>query len=193
MKRKLFTVAIVLSFVSLTFMSCEEVKDITDVPIETTLSVGVSATSANGNATENSLKSTSVNVDVYPFEGSAVIDPTDDADIDKYWKKIRSWEIKKIHNSVSTITQAATLIKGKLTVKDNETNAELFTKEVEDVSLSNGADVMSIVGEDYTQIISALEDQHSLLVEFKGDLNTPGVIMVFTLGFDVKVIANPLN
>ena len=189
MKRKLFTGVILLSFVTLTFMSCEKIKDLTDVPIETTLSTDIEATSATPG--ESSLKSCSIAV--FSFEGTAIIDPTEDDDIDKYWDKIRSWEVKKIHNRIRTITEAATLIEGELIVKDQETKEILFTKKVENVSLSNGADVMNIIGADYKKIITTLEDKHSLEVTLKGDVNRAGVVIVFALGFDVKVIANPLN
>ena len=189
MKRNLFTAVVLLSFISLTFMSCEKIKDLTDIDVETTLSTDVEATSAL--AVESNLKSSSIAV--YSFEGTAVIDPTDDAEINKYWKKIRGWEVKKIHNRIRTISMAAIMIQGELTVKDQETEAVLFTKKVQNINLSGGAEVMSIVGADYSKIISALEAKHSLVVSIKGDLNKPGVVMLFALGFDVKVIANPLN
>lgn len=189
MKRKLFTGVILLSFVTLTFMSCEKIKDLTDVPIETTLSADIPVTSAS--ATESSLKSGSVMT--YSFEGSAVIDPTSDEDIEKYWSKIRSWEVKKFNGIVRTISQAATLIQGDLTVKDDETKETLFTKKVENISLSNGSDVMEVVGGDWKKVIDAFDAGHSVEVSIKGDVNRPGVVIVFTLGFDVIVVANPLN
>ncbi len=185
MKRKLFTGVILLSFVTLTFMSCEKL----DIPIETTLSTDIEATSATPG--ESSLKSS--NIVAFSFEGTAIIDPTEDDDIDKYWNKIKSWEVKRIHNRIRSITESATLIRGELIVKDQETKAILFTKEVENVSLSNGADVMNIIGADYKKIVTALEDKHSLEVTIEGDVNKAGVVIVFALGFDVKVIANPLN
>ncbi len=188
MKRKLLSAVVLLSF-SLTFMSCEEILDLADIPIETTLSTDVQATSAS--ATESSLKS--AGEIVYSFEGSATIDPTDDAEVDKYWNKIRSWEIKRIHNSIRTITKNATLIKGELVVTDEETKTVLYTEEVENVNLSTGAEIMNIVGADYKQIITALEAKHSLVVTFRGDLDQAGVAMVFALDFDVKIMANALN
>jgi rRNA maturation endonuclease Nob1 len=189
MKRKLLPAVILLSLVSLTFMSCEEILDLTDIPIETTLGTDVQATSAQ--AAGSSLKSSSEAV--YAFEGTAVIDPTDDAEVEKYWEKIRNWEVQKIHNSIRTISMAATMLQGELIVTDKETEAVLFTKEVQNVSLSGGAEIMNIVDADYKKIISALEAKHSLVVTIRGNLDKPGVMMVFTLGFDVKIIANPLN
>lgn len=189
MKRNLFTAIVLLAFVSLSFMSCEKIKDLTDIPIETTLDVDVPATSAL--ATESSLKSTSETV--YPFEGSAVIDPTSDSDINKYKKKIRSWEIKKLMTRVKTIQAPATLIKGELIITDEETDDILLKKEVTDLKLTTGAVVMEIMGSDWTKVTDALGELHSLRVNLKGDLDKPGVVILYGVGLNVKVIANPLN
>ena len=189
MKRNLFTAVVLLSFVSLTFMSCEKIKDLTDIPIETTLDVDVPATSAM--AVKSSLKSTSEAV--YPFEGSAIIDPTSDSDINKYKKKIRSWEIKKLMNRVKNIHTPSTLIKGELVITDEETDDVLLKKEVTNLKLTTGAVVMEIMGSDWTKVTDALGELHSLRVNLKGDIDKPGVVILFGIGLDVKIIANPLN
>ena len=189
MKRNLFTAVVILSFISLTFMSCEKIKDLADIPIETTLDVDVPATSAM--AGENSLKST--NEAVYPFEGSAVIDPTSDSDINKYKKKIRSWEVKKLTNSVKNIHIPATLIKGELVITDEETDDVLLKKEVTNLKLTTGAVVMEIMGSDWTKVTDALGELHSLKVSMKGDLDQPNVEINFGIGLALKLIANPLN
>ncbi len=189
MKRNLFTAVVLLSFVSLTFMSCEKIKDLTDIPIETTLDVDVPATSAM--AVENSLKSASEAV--YPFEGSAIIDPTSDSDINKYKKKIRSWEVKKLTNRVKRIHTPATLIKGELIITDEETDDVLLKKEVTNLNLTTGSVVMEIMGSDWTKVTDALGELHSLRVSMKGDLDQPNVEINFGIGLALKIIANPLN
>ncbi|GEM_PF-2404270 len=189
MKSKLLSTVVLLSFISLTFMSCEEMKDMTDVSIETTLDVDVPATSAM--AVKSSLKSTSEAV--YPFEGSAIIDPTSDSDIDKYKKKIRSWEIIKLMNRVKSIETPATLIKGELIITDEETDDVLLNEEVTNLELTTEAVVMEITGSSWTKITDALGDLHSLKVTLKGDVDKPGVVILFGIGLDVKIIANPLN
>jgi hypothetical protein len=189
MKRNLFTAVVLLSFVSLTFMSCEKIKDLTDIPIETTLDVDVPATSAL--ATESSLKSNSEAG--YPFDGSAIIEPTSDSDINKYKKKIRSWEVKKLTNRVKNIHTPATLIKGELVITDEETDDVLLKKEMTNLRLTTGVVVMELMGSDWTKVTDALGELHSLKVSFKGDLDKPGVVIVFGIGLDVKIIANPLN
>jgi len=185
MKKHLFFRVVLLFFISLMFSNCEKVKDLTDIDFDATLKADVSATSAS--AATNELKAVE---DSYPFSGSAVIDPTSNADIEKHWKKIREWQVKKITVKIKSISEPANLLYGDLTISDESTESVLLEKHAENMSLSAGSTVMTISGSDFGKIVSALDAKHSLKVKVSGALDKPSVSVTYQVIIDLKVTAN---
>ena len=188
MKKKIFINLSVLFFISLTFSSCEKIKDLTDVDFDASLKADIPVTSAA--AGMNDLKTTDA---TYPFGGSAVIDPASNSDIKKYWKKIRKWEVKKITVKINSISEPATLVHGKLTVLDNSTEAILIKKDAENMSLSGGTVILTITGSNWNELINALDAKHLLIVEVSGALDKPSVNVTFRVILDLKITANALE
>ncbi len=189
MKKQMFLKVFLLFFMSLMFSNCEKIKDLTDVDFDASLKADIQATSVAGEYM-NLLK---VSEAYYPFSGSAVIDPTSNSDIKKYWKKIRKWEVKKITVRIKSISEPTNLIKGDLTISDESTESILLQKHVEDMPLSNGTTVLTLTGSDWSKIIKALDSKHSLMVEVSGALDKPSVNVTFQVILDLKVTANPLE
>jgi len=176
--------------VMLMFSSCEKIKDLTDIPIDADLSADIS-TISEGAAASASLKG--ANEQEYNFSGSATIDPVDNADIDKHWKKIRAWEIKKVTVKVKNVSKDATLKNGQMVIKDKSNGEILFAEDVENLQLKSGVTVFSISGADWGEVISALDSKHSLEVGISGALDQPGVSVTYGVVISVKVTANIFN
>jgi len=188
--RKIVSLSILLAGGLLMFSSCEKIKDLTDVDFDADLKADV-VTMSEPEAASTGLKAASERS--YAFEGSAVIDPTSDSEINKYWKKIRQWEIKKIVVKVKNISKNAVLKQGQLEIKDESTGDVLFTEEVQDVQLTNGLAVLTISGTYWGEVISALDSKHSLEVVISGALDQPEVSVTYGVVISVKVTANIFN
>ncbi len=174
----------------LMFPSCEKIKDLTDIDFDTDLKADVS-TMSEGTPVSAGLKSAAEQG--YAFEGSAVIDPTSDSQVNKYWKKIRTWEIKKIQVKIKNIDHDAVLKEGKFEIKDDSTGDVLFTENVQNKQLSHGTIVMTISGAEWSKVTDALDAKHSLRVGVEGTLDQPAVSVTYEVMVSVKVTANIFN
>ncbi len=188
MKKQVYFRIALLFFMSLMFFNCEKIKDLTDVDFDASLKADVSALSSAAASPE--LKNIEA---TYPFSGSAIIDPTSNSDIKKYWKKIRKWEVKKVTVRIKNISEPANLVHGKLIISDSSTESILLEKDATNMSLSNGTVVLTLTGSDWSKIIKALDSKHSLMVEVSGALDKPSVSVTFQVILDLKVTANPLE
>ncbi len=189
MKKQMFLKVFLLFFMSLMFSNCEKIKDLTDIDFDASLKADIQATSVAGEYM-NLLKSSEAS---YPFGGSAVIDPTSNPDIKKYWKKIRKWEVKKLTVRIKSISEPSNLLYGDFEISDESTEGILLKKHEEDMPLSNGTTVLTLTGSDWSKIIKALDSKHSLIVKVSGALDKPSVSVTFQVILDLKVTANPLE
>ena len=188
MKKQMYLRITLLFFMNLMFFNCEKIKDLTDVDFDASLKADVSALSSAAVSPE--LKNIEA---TYQFSGSAIIDPTSNSDIKKYWKKIRKWEVKKITVRIKNISEPTQLVHGKLTISDSSTETILLEKDATNMPLSNGTVVLTLTGSDWSKIIKALDSKHSLLVKVSGALDKPSVNVTFQVILDLKVTANPLE
>jgi len=188
--RKIVSLSILLAGGLLMFSSCEKIKDLTEVDFDADLKADVQ-TLSEPEAVSTDLKAASVSS--YAFEGSAVIDPTSDSKVNKYWKKIRNWEVKRITVQVKNISKEAVLNNGQLVVKDESTGEILFSEDVSNLHLKSGTTVFSISGADWGDVISSLNDKHSLVVGVEGDLDQPGVSVTYGVVISLKITANIFN
>jgi hypothetical protein len=189
MKKILLLSSFVIS-VMLLFSSCEKIKELTDIPIDADLNADISTISEHASSSAGLKGATAQE---YSFSGTATINPTDNEDIDKYWKKIREWEVKKVVVKVKNASKEAVLLNGQLVIKDKSTDEILFVEDVENVQLKSGTIVFSISGADWGEVISALNSKHSLVVGINGALDEPGVSITYGVVISLKVTANIFN
>ena len=172
---------IAFSALLVTFVSCDKVKSVADVTFDATLNSSIDATSSSETRAVS-----------YTFSGSSVIDPTSDANINKYWDNIKNWDIQKITLKVKTIAQDANLTEGHLSVKDNSSQDVLYTADASNLPLTAGTTILEVTDGDWASIVSALSAKHSLLVSVDGAIDQPNVAITFEVIIDLKVTANPL-
>ncbi|RLD91680.1 MAG: hypothetical protein DRJ09_00285 [Bacteroidetes bacterium] len=177
-----FLSVIIIGALLVTFSSCDKVTDLADITFDTSLSSNISATSAGETRADTT----------YAFSGSAIVDPTSDSTINKYWDNLKSWNIQKVTLKVKTISQDATMTEGHLIVKDNNTEDVLFTADATGFPLTAGTVIMEVTSGDWVGTEAALMAQHSLFISIDGALDQPNVDVTFTVVVDSKVTANPL-
>ena len=182
MNKLKFLSVIIFGALLVTLSSCDKVNDLADVTFDASLSTDISATSAGETRADTT----------YAFGGSAIIDPTSDENINKYWDNLKSWNIQKVILKVKTISQNATMTEGHLVVKDNNTEDILFTADATDFPLTAGTVIMEVTSGDWAGTEAALMAQHSLFVSLDGALDQPGVEVTFEFVVDSKITANPL-
>lgn len=179
-KLKFLSIA-VFGILLLTFSSCDKVNNLADVTFDATLSSDINATS-DGVTRDNN----------YAFNGSVVIDPTSDENINKYWDNLKNWNIQKVTLKIKTISQEAILVEGHLVVKDNNTQDVLFTADASNFELTNGTTILEVTSGDWSSVESALLAQHSLFVSIAGALDQPNVDITYEIIIESKITANPL-
>ena len=164
-----------------TFGSCDKAKSLADVTFDATLSTNVNAQS-NGETRDVT----------YAFNGSDIIDPASDENINKYWDNITEWAGKDIVVKVKTIDEPANLYSGHLLIMDNETEEVLYTADAEDMSIEPGTTIIHVTNADWTKLIAALNAQHKFYVEVAGALDKPLINITFEIELNTSVTANPL-
>jgi hypothetical protein len=182
MNKLKFLSVIIFGALLVTFSSCDKVTDLADVTFDASLSSDITATSAG-----------ETRADSYAFEGSAVIDPTSDANINKYWDNLKAWSIQKVTLKVKTISQDATMEEGNLVVTDNNTQDTLFIANATGFPLTAGTTILEVTSGDWAGTEAALMAQHSLFVAIDGTLDQPGVEVTFEVVVDSKVTASPIK
>ena len=163
------------------FSACDSAKDLADITFDASMDANIDAVSASETRAIG-----------YTFSGSAIIDPTSDENIKKYWDNIKEWNIQKITVKVLEIEEDAELLQGSLVVKDNNNQALLYTAEAESLPLTPGTMIMEITDGDWSQITGALNQQHALLASVEGALDKPDIHITLLITIYVRVTANPL-
>ena len=179
---KLFSLFTIISVVAF-FTACDEVTDLADVKFDANLSKDVDVTSASETLKGDSL---------YSFEGSELIDPREDDDINKYWDLIKSWEIKKVVITIKSIDEPAHLDNMELSLVDNNTQDSLFSYSVNNVELEEGTKVLEVNQADWNNIINALNEKHKIMASLSGAVEKPSLNIVFKVSLSTKITANPL-
>ncbi len=169
---------VIFTFSLFTFTSC----DLADITFDATLSENIDVVSES-----QTLKFTG-----YTFSGNAVIDPSSDPDVNEYWDMIKNWDIKKITISVKNIGEETNLTNGNLLLKDDDTNDQLYSVELESLLLQNGVKILEVTNEDWSKIVSALNAKHKIYAEISGTVDKPSVSITFKIEIDTEVTANPL-
>ncbi len=181
MKNLKLLILIVLGTIAVTFTACDTANDLADITFDATFNSTIDVTSASETRAVN-----------YAFSGSSIIDPTSDDNIKKYWDNIKNWNIQKITLKVKSIDPEANLTEGHLSVKDNDTQAVLYTADANELTLTTGTVILEVTDGDWASIVSALSAQHSLLVAVDGAVDQPDVAITFETIIELKVTANPL-
>jgi len=181
--RTLLKVSIMLMLVAGIF-SCEKIKSIFDVEIDTTLS---------GNLDIDIQESAKKSAAGYDFESSATINPLDDEDIAEYTDKIKEFQVNGVEVEVIYVNKGDVVF---------ESGTAFYISDMSNTitwTLSGDWDVMEgttlsleDMGDVYQAVADILDKKETFTVGAVGTCSQTDVYITLKMGIDTKVIANPL-
>jgi len=185
--KNLGIVALVI-LLSASFTSCEKVKGIFDVDVETTLSgdleidIPESATKATG---------------YYEFESTAVIDPTDNPDVADNAEKIKEITADGIIATVTFVsvgdqpTDDLVLFKGTTFTIKNSTIEASWTLQ-DEWPIQKGFELkLEDVEHIYDDVSAILTSVDPFTISCKGAASLKGISITITIDIDCTVTGNP--
>lgn len=186
--KNLGIVALVI-LLSASFTSCEKIKGIFDVDVETTLSgdldidIPESATKATG---------------IYKFESSAVIDPTDNPDVADNADKIKKIAADGIIATVTYVslggqsTDDLVLFKGTaFSIKNSST--EVTWTLSNDWPIQKGTELaLEDVNGIYDEVSNIMTTLEPFEVTCKGTASLKGIFITIEIDINTTVTGNPL-
>ncbi len=171
---------ILLFFISATFSSCEKIKSLVDVKFDSEFY-------------------TDVTVDILPgitnFNESATINPRDDSDYDKYYDKLKKFDIKEITGTIKSVNQEmgaepVTIKTGKISFKSGTIEASWAISNFL-VEVGNSV-VLDNSGGQWDKINDILDAKKEFTARVEGNTDKGDVTFVVHLVIKAEVTANPL-
>ena len=178
-------IVVMLAVLTAGLTSCEKIKDIFEVEVETTLSGTLDI-----DVQEPVVKST----ESFSFEEETIIDPLSNEDVDKYSDKIEQVRADGIIVTVESVNKTdVVFLKGTRFFLYNSSASVSWTLENE---WAVEADVELLLSDGSALDLDAVTDILSTVEEFTvgcaGECNQTGVFVTLIIDIETTVIANPL-
>jgi hypothetical protein len=167
------------------FPGCEKIKSLADVHFDTDLI-------ADLNILIPGESKKSLSAENYSFSESVTVDPREDPDIDKYFDKLKGYDVQEVTATVKSISGGpVTIITGTLTVTSSDGKASWSVSEFvvqQGASLTFGNEEGQ-----WDTINKILNGKKKFTVSITGVADKPGVSFLLSVDISVKVTANPLD
>ena len=177
---------ILLFLIGVTFSGCEEIKSLADVKFNSELSGDI-----NVSVPAIGLKSATLEAD-FPFDESASINPRDDSEIDKYFDKLKSFDVTQIKGTfknVSTSTPVK-ILSGTISVSSGSTVASW---PIADYEVADGKSItLDNANGQWDKVNTILDNKNAFKIRIVGETSEGGVSFTLTIVINIKVTANPL-
>ena len=174
---------ILLFLIGTTFSACEKVKSLADVKFDSQLSADIDIT-----VPAEGLKSASTAG--YNFSGQATIDPRSDSEIDKYFDKLKSFDIKEMKGTFKNVSDPVKIMTGTVSVSSGSTVASW---PIADYEVANGNSiVLDNADGQWDKVNKILDGKNSFTAKIEGTTDKAGVSFTITVLIKVEVTANPL-
>lgn len=170
-----------LTVLFLSFSSCDELDDITDITFDTTIE------SSNMTISDPLTKDF---MEAYSFDVSTDIDLSSNSQIDKYLDKIKDWDINSMTINIVSVTLPDTeFVAGtSLTISNSMTTASTVFESAYPIEAGVSIDVP----EDFIYSVEEiLDDKESFKLTLNGGLNNSATV-VFNVVMDVTITAETL-
>ena len=180
MKLKLILASVML--IGLTFSGCEKIKSLLDVHFNTHYTVDMNLSVPVPGSVGN-VAST--------FQGSATINPKDNAEVAKYGKLIKGFDISSATGTFKNVSKAMTLVSAELSITSgNQTASWQFSN----LSITNGTHItFDNSNGQWDKVNAILGSLEPFTVTLSGETDKDGVSFTMTLAIDATVTANPLS
>ncbi len=167
------------------FTSCDKIESLTDVTFDASMNADIGVVIPAGN-------DKSVMAEGYEFSESATVDPREDPDIDKYYDKLKGYDVQEVTGTVKKVMGGPVVItQGKVTI---ESDNESVSWDMPLLKLTEGKSVT--FGNDngeWDKVNKILDEKKKFTVTLSGVSDKNGVSFTFNILIKVKVTANPLN
>ncbi len=174
---------ILLFLIGVTFSSCEKIKSLADVKFDSELSGDINVT-----VPAEGLKSASVAG--VGFSGDATINPRSDSEIDKYFDKLKSFDVTGAQGTFKNVSKAVKIMSGTISVKSGSTTASW---PIADYEVANGKSItLDNANGQWDKVNKILDSKNTFTVSIEGEASEGGVSFTLTILIKVKVTANPL-
>jgi hypothetical protein len=176
---------ILLFFIGLTFSGCEKIKSLADVKFDAELDADLNVT-----VPADGLKSGAL--EGFTFSKSATIDPTSDADIEKYFDKLKSFEVYEVTGTIKSVTGGPVkILSGTISVTSGSTVAEWT---ITNFNVVNGATiVLDNSGGQWDKINKILDGKKTFTAMVQGTTDKSGISFTVHVVIKSHVKANALG
>lgn len=162
---------------------CEKIKSLVDVKFNTDLSADLGVTIPSYNMKAAVLEG-------FEFSESATIDIRSDSEIDKYFDKLKSFDVQELTGTVKSVSKPVTIISGTLSITSGSTVASW---SVSDFDVVVGSQIVLDNGDgQWDKVNKILDAKKEFTVKIVGLTDTDDVTFVIEVVIKVKVTANPL-
>jgi len=180
MKIKVLLVGIVIA--GLTFSGCQKIKSLLDTHFNTHFTVDINV---------NVLASSSIGSTAAVFQGSAEINPKDDADVAKYGNLIKSFEVTSNSATFNNVSGLVKLVSADISISSGSKSASWH---IENVDLVNGLIIpLENSNGQWETMNSILGSLDPFTLSISGETDKDDVGFKLTLAIDATVTANPLG
>ncbi len=167
-----------------TLSSCEKIKSLADVKFNSELGTDLNVTVGSG--TEKSTQ-----IAGYTFSESADVNLHDDQNIDKYFDKLKGFEVQEVTGTVkSVISGPVTITNGKLSIVSGASTATWLIKNFQ--VQTNATLTLNNNGGQWDIVNGFLNDKKDFTVTVEGTTDKDNVSFTLHVLVKVKVTANPL-
>lgn len=174
---------IAMLFMATTFTSCEKVKDLANVEIETTFE------SSSITVTPELEAIGKVQGGTYKFDVEELIDFVNNQDIKDYLDQIEDFDVESLVISFEDVSESFNAETLKFIMFNSKQNKEFaFLNQI----IENGSEI-TISEDDFEAIISILKDIENFSFKIQGDGCDKNNNFKVKAKLKVKITANPLN
>ncbi len=167
------------------FSSCDKVESLTDVKFDANMDADIGVVIPADN-------NKSVLTEGYEFSESATIDPRENSDIDKYFDKLKGFDVQEVTGTVKKVVGGPVVItQGKVTISSDK---ESVSWDIPQLILEEGKSVT--FGNDngeWDKVNKILDEKKKFNVTLSGVSDKNGISFTFTIEIKAKVTANPLS
>ena len=164
---------------------CDKIESLTDVKFNASMDANIGVV-----IPANTDKA--VPAGGYEFSESAVVDPREDPDIDKYFDKLKGFEVQEVTGTIGKVLGGPVAIDGAtLTIS---TDNQSVTWNIRHLQLQEGETVT--FGNDngeWDKVNKILNEKKKFTVTLAGTSDKNGISFTVKITIKVKVTANPLN
>ncbi len=173
-----------LLLVSISFSSCAEAEELLDVKFNSELSADLNVVvPAEGLRKSAEMLATS-------FSEQATINPRADANIEKYFDMLKSFDVTGVTGTVKTVSAPVKIVTGTISIIEG---AKTASWNITNFDVVNGASVtLDNSAGQWDTINQILDGKRTFTAKIEGTVDRSDVSFTISVLIKMRVVANPL-